>query len=104
MPLQTKPEDKPAPVRFDISGKDGAFGVTCALLPLKDAAPYRIEGDLAEFANRDAFKARAVEAGMTPAVAEDENRSFNATARQLRALGFRVELTEKEREQEAKAA
>lgn len=93
MPLQTKPEDKPAAVCFHFDLEDhGPLGVTVSLLPNQSEQPYRIQGGAPHFDNRDAFKARVVEVGMSPAVAEDQNRSFNATARQLRELGFDVEL------------
>jgi len=104
MPLKTKPEDKPAAVRFNIREKDGGLEVSCALLPMKKTPPYRIKGGAPRFGSRDAFKAEVVEAGMSPAVAEDERRSFNATARQLRELGFVVETEEEKREERAKAA
>jgi len=92
MPLQTKPEDYPAAVRFHLSQPDGAFEVTVSAVPSEDQLPYRIQGGAPRFPDRDAFKAKAVEAGLTPAVAEDQNRSFNATARQLRELGFSVDV------------
>ncbi|MGC2301177.1 MAG: hypothetical protein WA476_20400 [Acidobacteriaceae bacterium] len=103
MPLDTKPEDKPAAVLFHLSPGDGAFAVTSTNLPQKRDPPFRIMGGVLDFDNRDAFKARAVQVGLTPAVAEEEGRSFNATARQLRELGFEVEL-EEEKEEEEKAA
>jgi hypothetical protein len=104
MPHQTKPEDKPAAVRFHIFDMDGGLEVSCALLPMKKTPPYRIEGGAPRFGSRDAFKAEVVEAGMSPAVAEDERRSFNATPRQLRKLGFVVETEEEKREEEPIAA
>ncbi|HEX4037870.1 MAG TPA: hypothetical protein VHX37_07410 [Acidobacteriaceae bacterium] len=92
MPLKTQPEDIPAAVRFSAGDRDGAFEVTVSSLNSELQGPYRIEGGAPRFASRDAFKARVVEAGMSPAVAEDQTRSFNATARQLRELGFSVNL------------
>lgn len=92
MPLQTKPEDYPAAVRFAVAEKDGVFAVSCTTVAPDDQLPYRIEDGAPSFASRDQFKARVVEVGMSPAVAEDQNRSFNATARQLRELGFSVHL------------
>jgi hypothetical protein len=92
MPLQTQPEDFPAPVRFHVAENDGAFQVTVTPVTPGNQLPYRIEGGQPRFPNRDAFKAKVLEAGMSPAVAEDQSRSFNATARQLRALGFSIEL------------
>jgi hypothetical protein len=41
---------------------------------------------------------------LTPAVAEDQNRSFNATARQLRELGFLVGVPAEKSEEKEKAA
>lgn len=107
MPLKTKPEDKPAAICFhlDFKGHDsedqGPLEVTAALLPNQLEHPYRIAGGAPHFDNRDDFKARAVRIGLTPAVAEDPGRSFNATARQLRELGFSVELKEEQPEQHA---
>jgi hypothetical protein len=102
MPLDTQPEDFPAAVRFQISDAPGAFVVTCALLPEQKNPPYTIEGGNPHFENRDEFKAKVVYAGLTPAVAEDQGRSFNATARQLRELGFLVNVaTEKTKEKAA---
>ncbi|HEX4068417.1 MAG TPA: hypothetical protein VHZ09_20525 [Acidobacteriaceae bacterium] len=92
MPLQTKPEDYPAAVRFHVSQPDGAFEVTVSSVTSEDQLPYCIQGGAPRFPDRDAFKARVVEAGMSPAVAEDQSRSFNATARQLRELGFSVDV------------
>jgi hypothetical protein len=98
MPLDTQPEDFPAAVHFRISDASGAFGVSCTLLPGQKDPPYRIEGGDPHFESRDEFKAKVVHAGMTPAVAEDQARSFNATARQLRELGFLVNVpAEKEK-------
>jgi hypothetical protein len=102
MPLDTQPEDLPAAIRFSISGDDGSrdnerVEVACALLTEQQNPPYRIEGGTPRFENRDAFKARAVYAGLTPAVAEDAGRSFNATARQLRELGFVVKVIEEQK-------
>jgi hypothetical protein len=98
MPLPWKPEDHPAAVCFHWAENDGAFQVTVTPVPPDShvtpggQSPYRIDGGEPRFASRDAFKAKVVEVGMSPAVAEDGNRSFNATARQLRELGFHVEL------------
>ncbi len=92
MPLQTKPEDYPAAVRFDIAEKDGAFAVNCMTVTPDNQLPYRIQDGAPSFGSRDQFKARVVEVGMSPAVADDQNRSFNATARQLREPGFSVQL------------
>src|SRR5581483_12353502 len=104
MPLDTKPEDLPAAVRFTVEAKDGFIEVSCAALPQKEEWRYRLHDGAVHFADRDAFKAKVVQAGMTPAVAEDSGRSFNATARQLRALGFAVELPQQEEDQNQKAA
>jgi hypothetical protein len=105
MPLDTKPEDFPAAVCFSVTSKDGKCEVACALLDLPQSPPYRIERGTTRFESRDAFKARAIYSGLTPAVAEDQGRSFNATARQLRELGFLVTAADKEIEKkEEKAA
>jgi hypothetical protein len=107
MPLKTKPEDKPAAICFhlDFQGRDsqdqGPLEVTATLLPNQLQHPYRIDGGAPHFHDRDDFKARAVRIGMTPAVAEDPGRSFNATARQLRELGFTVELEEEQPQKQA---
>jgi hypothetical protein len=92
MPVETNPEDYPAAVRFRIAEDDGAFQVSASLLAPDHPLPYRIDGGEPRFPSRDAFKAKAAAAGLTPSVAEDPTRSFNATARQLRELGFSVEL------------
>lgn len=92
MPLQTKPEDYPAPVRFQFAENDGGFRVIARPVTRDHQLPYRIEAGETGFSNREDFKAKVVQVGMSPAVAEDQNRSFNATARQLRELGFTVEL------------
>jgi len=94
MPQQTKPEDYPAAVRFRLVEKDGSFQVTCSTVTQGDQLPYRLLGGCPRYADRDAFQAQVERVGMSPAVAEDEGRSFNATARQLRNLGFSVELPE----------
>jgi hypothetical protein len=104
MPQQTKPEDLPAAVRFRLEQKESALEVACATLPQQAGPPYRIQEGSAHFESRDAFKAAVVHAGLSPAVAEDAGRFFNATARQLRALGFTVDLAEKEQDKEQKAA
>lgn len=95
MPVETKPEDKPSAVKFQQLGKAGELEVRCALLP-NQKAPYQIDGGSPRFGSVTAFKARAVEVGLTPAVAEDWTRSFNATARQLRKLGFQVSVKQDE--------
>jgi hypothetical protein len=92
MPLPWKPEDRPAAVCFHVAENDGSFQVTVTSVTPEDRRPYRIEGGEPRFPNRDAFQAKAVQIGMSPAVAQDHDRSFNATARQLRELGFTVEL------------
>jgi hypothetical protein len=90
MPLQTKPEDLPSAVRFHLNEQGGALEVTCTLVG--DASPYRIQGGTPRFDSRNALKTRAEAAGLSPAIAEDTDRSFNATARQLTELGFSVEV------------
>jgi hypothetical protein len=92
MPTALKPDDLPAAVRFRAADTDGPFEVTVSGVEPQNQHPYRIEGGALRFASRDAFKAKVIEAGMSPAVAEDQTRSFNATARQLRELGFTVEV------------
>jgi hypothetical protein len=104
MPLKTKPEDLPAAVRFSIEHKEGFIEVACAALPQREDWRYRVHDGVVRFADLDAFKAKVVEAGMTPAVAEDTGRSFNATARQLRGLGFSVELPQQEEKEKQQAA
>lgn len=104
MPLDTKPEDKPAAVRFHLIENAGAFEITCASLEQKTEAPFHVHSNSIRFENREAFKARAVEVGMTPAVAEDASRSFNATARQLTEMGFQVQLPEEVEKKNDKAA
>jgi|GEM_PF-6546259 len=91
MSLQIKPEDYPAAVRFHFEEKCSSFDVVCVRVAAGHQQRYEINGAM-RFANRDEFKAKVTEAGMSPSVAEDQNRSFNATARQLRELGFTVEL------------
>ena len=56
--------------------------------------------EFARFDDNDTFRVRAIWVGLTPAVAEDGGRSFNVTARQLRELGFRVELTPENQKKE----
>ncbi|MGA7887121.1 MAG: hypothetical protein WCA44_15370 [Acidobacteriaceae bacterium] len=92
MPVETKEEDKPARVRFHRNGQEGAVEITCSMLEGQDGAPYRVEGGASCFGSLTALRARVVEVGMSPAVAEDPSRSFNATARQLRELGFQVSV------------
>ena len=93
MPVQTQPDDLPAAVRFHAADNEGAFEVTVSPVTPEAQLPYRIDGGAPRFASRDAFKAKVIEAGMSPAVAEDPTRSFNATARQLRQLGFSIDVT-----------
>lgn len=89
MPIDTKPEDKPAAVCFHLEPQEGSLAVT--VTPVRESDfPWCIEAGAPHFADRDSFKAKAVFAGFTPSVAEDPGRSFNATARQLRELGFSV--------------
>lgn len=98
MPLQTKPQDEPASVRFHVEPRDSSIEVSVSLLPEQNA-PYRVES-AARFENHDTFKDCAIWVGLTPAVAEDGERSFNVTARQLRELGFRVSLTPEKQKKE----
>lgn len=98
MPLQTKPQDEPAAVHFHIEPRDGSIEVSVSLLPDQNA-PFRVQGS-ARFDGHDTFRGRAIWVGLTPAVAEDGGRSFNVTARQLRELGFRVELTAEKQKKE----
>jgi hypothetical protein len=95
MPVATKPEDLPAAVCFHLDFQQNGLQVSCTLLPRREGHPYRIEGGTPQFANRDEFKAKVVDVGMSPAVAEDPGRSFNATARQLQKLGFSVQVEQK---------
>jgi hypothetical protein len=104
MPLQTKPEDLPAAVRFTIEPKDGFIEVACSALPQQQEWRYRLRDGAVRFADREAFKGSIVHVGMTPAVAEDAGRSFNATARQLRELGFSVELPQQQEQEKQLAA
>ncbi|HEY6447001.1 MAG TPA: hypothetical protein VIY53_11110 [Acidobacteriaceae bacterium] len=104
MPVQSKPEDAPAAIRFQLNQREGSLEVTCAILPQQTSPPYSIEHGSVRFENRDAFKAAVVRAGMSPSVAEDEGRSFNATARQLRQLGFSIAMAKDKPEQQHKAA
>ena len=92
MPAKWKPEDKPAAVCFHLAEIDGGLQVTVSQLPQSREQRYRVKGGAPHFANRDAFKARVVQIGFSPSVAEDTGRSFNATARQLRELGFDVAI------------
>lgn len=92
MPQPWKPEDRPGAVCFHLADKDGALEVTVSQLPQEAEKRYRVQGGSPRFASRDEFKARAIQMGFTPSVAEDPGRSFNATARQLRELGFDVAL------------
>lgn len=104
MPMQSKPEDAPAAVRFQLNQREGALEVSCALLPQQTSPPYSVEDGAVRFESRDAFKAAVVRAGMSPAVAEDVGRSFNATARQLRRLGFSIAMAKDKPEEQQKAA
>jgi hypothetical protein len=97
MPVDTQPQDKPAAVRFHFDSQENGLSMTCTLIASAEGDPYRIEGGAPHFPSRDAFKAKVVAVGMSPAVAEDESRSFNATARQLRELGFSVQVKEEEK-------
>lgn len=92
MPVETKPEDKPARVRFHRDKKGAALEIVCELTPGQDTAPFTVEGGKPRYSSLDGLKAKVVEVGMSPAVAEDPSRSFNATARQLRQLGFDVDV------------
>jgi hypothetical protein len=104
MPIKTKPEDLPAAVCFSVDPRDGFIEVRCRALPQKEEWRYRLNDGVVRFANRDAFKAKVVYVGMSPAAAEDVGRSFNATARQLREIGFSVELPQQEQEDKQQAA
>ena len=95
MPVDTKSEDKPASVCFHLDVQDNGISVTCSPVNTAQQRPYNIQGGAPHFTNRDDFKAKVVSIGMTPAVAEDDSRSFNATARQLRELGFSVRVKKK---------
>lgn len=95
MPVESKPEDKPAAVCFHLDFQDNGLAVTCSPVSGPKSLPYNIQGGAPHFTNRDEFKAKVVSIGMSPAVAEDDRRSFNATARQLRELGFSVRLKKK---------
>jgi hypothetical protein len=96
MPVETKPEDKPARVRFQRNEREGELEITCSMAGGHEEAPYRVRGEASHYGDVTAFKAKAVEVGMSPAVAEDRSRSFNATARQLRGLGFEVDVKPEE--------
>ncbi|HEX3662197.1 MAG TPA: hypothetical protein VHU89_12235 [Acidobacteriaceae bacterium] len=95
MPVDTKPEDKPAAVCFHFDFRDNGLEISCSPATGTERRPYSIQAGTPRFHDRDAFKARVVSLGMSPAVAEDESRSFNATARQLRELGFSVRVKKK---------
>ena len=95
MPVESKPEDKPAAVCFHFDFKDDGLEITCSPVSGPQQRPYTILRGAPHFPDRDALKAKVVSIGMSPAVAEDERRSFNATARQLRELGFSVRLKKK---------
>lgn len=100
MPLQTKPVDEPAAACFHVETREGSIEVSASLVPQQNDPPFRI-GGLARFDSYQAFKGRAIWVGLTPAVAEDSTRSFNVTPRQLRELGFHVELTPESQKKEA---
>jgi len=87
-----KLEDRPGAVCFHLADKDGGLEVTVSQLSQQSERRYRVQGGAPRFASRDEFKARAIQTGFSPGVAEDPGRSFNATARQLRELGFDVAL------------
>jgi hypothetical protein len=95
MPVESKPEDKPAPVCFHFDFNESGLEITCSPVTGSAKIPYAIQGGNPRFTNRDDFKAKVVSIGMSPAVAEDERRSFNATARQLRELGFSIRVKKK---------
>ena len=92
MPVTTKPEDKPSPIVFQIRRDEGGLTMSCSALPGQTASAYRILGGAPRFADRDSLKQQIVQVGMTPSAAEDTGRSFNATARQLKELGFDIEV------------
>lgn len=95
MPVESKPVDKPAAVCFHFDFHDNGLAVTCSPVSNDPGRPWSLHGGTPHFTNRDEFKARVVSIGMSPAVAEDERRSFNATGRQLRELGFSVRVKKK---------
>jgi hypothetical protein len=95
MPVDTKPEDKPAAVCFHLDFQDNGLAITCSPVTAAGQRPFTIQGGTPRFVDREDFKKRVVSIGMSPAVAEDERRSFNATARQLRELGFSVRVKKK---------
>lgn len=95
MPVESKPEDKPAAVCFHFDFKEDGLAITCSPVAGAPQRPYSILEGAPRFTDRDDFKAKVVSIGMSPAVAEDERRSFNATARQLRELGFSVRVKKK---------
>jgi hypothetical protein len=47
MPVETKPEDKPARVCFHRNGNKGELEVTCSMVTSQATAPYRIGGGAA---------------------------------------------------------
>ncbi|MFP5228030.1 MAG: hypothetical protein ACLGXA_10400 [Acidobacteriota bacterium] len=104
MPLKTQPEDLPAAVCFSLDENGDALQVTSRLLPNQSRALFRVQGAAVHFESRHAFRSKVIEVGMTPAVAEDPGRSFNATARQLRSLGFSVAVAHNDKAEPAKAA
>ncbi|HEY1809424.1 MAG TPA: hypothetical protein VGG42_12730 [Acidobacteriaceae bacterium] len=95
MPVESKPEDKPAAVCFHFDLRDNGLEISCSPVTPGPQRPYSILEGKPHFTNRDNFKAKVVSIGMSPAVAEDESRSFNATARQLRGLGFSIRVKKK---------
>lgn len=95
MPVDTRPEDKPAAVCFHFEPNGDGLDIACTPVNGAGHRPYSLQGGAQHFASRDDFKAKVVSIGMSPAVAEDERRSFNATARQLRELGFSVRVKKK---------
>ena len=95
MPVDTQLEDKPAAVCFHFDFGDNGLDISCSPAAGGPRRPSRLQGGPPPFPTRDDFKAKVVSIGMSPAVAEDESRSFNATARQLRELGFSVRVKKK---------
>lgn len=92
MPVQAKPEDKPSAICFHLQQEERELHVSCSVLSQTKTPPYRVSEDVLKFPNAEAFKKKIIEVGMTPAAAENARRSFNATARQLRELGFSVQV------------
>lgn len=92
MPVQAKPEDKPSAICFHLQQQESELNVSCSMLPQTKTPPYRVSEGILKFPNVEAFKKKIIEVGMTPAAAENARRSFNATARQLKELGFSVQV------------